>query len=85
MRKPALKIPTYLIIFEMYFFFFMAVAGRSIHFTYSLRGLDLLLFRGVIGAVEAAMDGDVCVLVPAGHLSRHLPRQVGLQVLFKKP
>jgi hypothetical protein len=70
-RNPAFKIPKYLIIFHMY-----------IHFTYSLRGLGLLLFPGVIGAVEATMDGDVCVLVPAGHLSRHLPRQVGLRSLF---
>ncbi len=63
-------------------FFFIVVARRG-HFTFSLRGLDLLLFPGVIGAVEATMDGDVCVLVPTGHISRHLPRQVGLRVLFK--
>jgi hypothetical protein len=63
-------------------FFFMAVVGGIIHFTFSLRWLDLLLFPAVIGAVEAPMDGDVCVLVPAGHLSRHLPRQVGLRIVF---
>ncbi len=63
----------------------MAVARRDHSFTYILRGLDLLLFPAVIGAVEATMDGDVCVLVPAGHLSRHLPRQVGLQAFFYKP
>jgi hypothetical protein len=82
MRNPAFKIPTFLIIFQMYIFSSWLLRGGIIHFTYSFRGLDLLLFPGVIGAVEAAMDGDVCVLVPAGHLSRHLPRQVGLRVLF---
>jgi hypothetical protein len=63
-------------------FFFMAVAGGIIHFTFSLRVLDSFLFPTVIGAVEATMDGDICVLVPAGHLSRHIPRQVGLRVLL---